>query len=171
MIAVAQTAFELEQTVSLCRSLKPKSVLEIGVWHGGTLREWLKIADLVVAVDNQMLEPDLWEHWAAEQDTELVLIQGDSRSANVVAQVSDLAPFDFAFIDGDHTYGGVRDDWFNYGPLCKTVAFHDILPRSDAQVDLLWQEIKPGRRTIEIVGTEPSAHMDNPVAGVGVVFQ
>jgi cephalosporin hydroxylase len=169
-VAVAQTPFELEQMVNLCRTLNPKRILEVGVWHGGTLREWLRLADTVVAVDNQMLDPTTWQQWAAEEGADLMLIHGDSHHPDVIAAVAALGPYDFALLDADHSYGGVRADWLNYGPHADVVAFHDILPRPDAQVDRLWAEIKQGRRTVEIVGTEPVEHMDNPVAGVGVVF-
>lgn len=169
---MAQTPFELEQIVRLCESVRPARILEVGVWHGGTLWEWLGIAaEKVVAVDNQMLERETWEGWAADAAVDLVLIHGNSADPDVVAQVAAHGPFDFAFIDGDHAYDGVKSDWENYGPLASVVAFHDILPRPDHQVDRLWQELKPGRRTIEIVGTEPTAGMDNPTAGIGAIFQ
>ena len=42
------------------------------------------------------------------------------------------APIDVLFIDGDHTYAGVRQDWLMYRSLCARgalVAFHDIAPQ------------------------------------------
>ena len=170
MTKVAQTPFELEQMVNVCRNLKPRKILEIGVWYGGTLAHWLKIAGVVVAVDDQMLEAETWKGWADEHFGSVKLLHGKSQDPRIVDEVAKGAPYDFCLIDGDHSYDGVNADWLNYGPMCKVVAFHDILPRPDSEVSRLWQEIKPGRFTIEIVGTEPGPDYDNPVAGVGIVW-
>lgn len=169
-VPVAQTSFELEQMVRVCESLRPKRILEIGIWYGGTLKEWLRVAGVVVAVDVQMLDAERWQHWAHEQGKELVLIQGNSGSPHVAEKVAEHGPYDFAFIDGDHSYEGVRRDWETYGPMADVVAFHDILPRPHYGVSRLWEEIKQGRMTIEIVGGDKSEHMAHPHAGIGVVF-
>lgn len=69
---------------------------------------------------------------------------------------------DFAFIDGDHTYEGVKADFLNYGNLVRpggVIAFHDILPVSefpDIQVFRFWQEIKDDFNTKELSGPEGS---------------
>ena len=55
---------------------------------------------------------------------------------------------DLLFIDGDHTYEGVRADFEMYSPLVRAgglVGFHDTLPHTKAQhchVDQFWNEIK-----------------------------
>lgn len=49
---VLQIQSELAQVLELYRDRRPKRVLEIGTWQGGTLREWMSgDPDLVVSVD------------------------------------------------------------------------------------------------------------------------
>jgi predicted O-methyltransferase YrrM len=44
------------------------------------------------------------------------IIPGLSESPDVIAQVKNDR-FNYMFIDGDHSYDGMRRDWANYGPL------------------------------------------------------
>lgn len=156
---------------------KPSRVLEIGTYEGGTLFHWLTAGDpeVVVVVDdftqtNRLAWPKVWATWAAEV-TRLEVIAADSRSPGTFETVQEFGPFDWAFIDADHSYDAVRADWERYRPLCTgVVAFHDILPPSanhpEIQVSRLWAEIKTeGYRTVELI--------DDPAAdwgGIGVVF-
>lgn len=167
---VFQTAFELEQMLVLCRALKPSRVLEIGAWQGGTLVEWLKIADTVVVIDDAMRSANDWEHAARQEDTDLHLLKGRSQDGRIVERADELGPYDWLFIDADHTYEAVKADWENYGPMVRdggAVAFHDILHRPDYGVDRVWNEIKgqDGALWVEIARTSsPNLH------GIGIVW-
>lgn len=51
---------------------------------------------------------------------------------------------DLLFIDGDHSYDGVRNDYFMYSPLVERgiVAVHDIAcRREDVRVPLFWSKL------------------------------
>jgi len=80
-------------------------------------------------------------------------------------------PLDVLFIDGDHSYGGVRADWEMYGPLVAPdglVAFHDIVvhpPETGCEVHTLWQELKERFAHWEIV-----ADGGKSMGGIGVIW-
>jgi predicted O-methyltransferase YrrM len=73
---------------------------------------------------------------------------------------------DFLFVDGDHTYDGVRHDFEAYSTLVRSgglVAFHDITPPSGdgaaegplllvGEVPRFWQEIRSRYPSEELVG-------------------
>lgn len=124
-------------------------ILEIGSLFGGTLWWWSHLPDIESLVSIDL--PSQWEqvrdgvreartHWAEwfAPRCDFSEITGDSRSGATLAcieqHVDRDGPFDFAFIDGDHTYDGVRNDWHNYSRFIRPgglVAFHDTWPNGD----------------------------------------
>ena len=58
--------------------------------------------------------------------SEINLIQGNSRSLSTIEKVKDLIckePVDLLFIDGDHEFAGVEADFLNYAPLVAAGGF------------------------------------------------
>lgn len=175
-VPVAQTPFELARLVEMFESVKPKRVLEVGCWHGGTLWHWLQPGVTVVAIDDEMRGLADWQDWAKETDATLIALQGMSQAAGIVEAARHRGPYDFVFIDAGHTYEEVRQDVGNYLPMVAPggiLALHDILPRDSYGVSDIWAELKnrPGMQTVEVVGVEESPHIDNPRCGIGAVYQ
>ena len=85
---VGQIPAELEQVRAIYRKKKPKAVLEIGVWYGGTLREWMTLGKpkKVVAVDPAHANPSQYESWRSPS-TELVIISGRSQDEHIRQQI------------------------------------------------------------------------------------
>ncbi len=134
-IAVLQVASEFDRLRAVYRKARPKRVLEIGCWEGGTLREWLRegAPDIVVAVDLQHTHEKLYWGWRQEQ-TALHVITGASQTAPVLEQMQAYAPYDWVFIDGDHGDASVRSDVANVMPLVAPgglMVLHDIEAGTD----------------------------------------
>ena len=177
-VPVYQWPEEIAALLDIYRQRKPRRVLEVGTYHGGTLYHWLRntsgwarvvsIDSYAVGVDNRALYPG----WAPP-GVECVAVAGDSRDADVVAQAGEHGPYDWIFIDAGHRYEEVAADWRNYRPFAAAgslVVFHDILPPSAAhpeiEVERLWREIqRAGYLTREIVA-DPAAEW----GGLGLVY-
>ena len=85
----------------------------------------------------------------------------------------DGAELDFLFIDGDHSYAGVKQDFEFYSRFVKRgglIGFHDIYHRSmqpDIEVHKFWDELKATRRHFEFI----EATGDRRKIGIGVVYK
>ena len=88
-----------------------------------------------------------------------------------VAAILAGREIDLLFIDGDHTYEGVKKDFEMYSPLVgqgAIIAFHDIVvhpPESGCEVSKFWREIKDNYESEEIV-----KDWGQDWAGIGVVY-
>ena len=169
---LAQDWFEFSNAIEHARGAS--AVLEIGSRFGKSL-EWLgtvsakgsKLVSIDLPIDPYSQGVDV--HGPLTRVCEKLSlhghdvhqITGDSHDPNIVKKVEGLGPFDFGFIDGDHTYDGVRRDWLAYGPLCDIAAFHDI-NSPDWGVKRLWNEIKCDHPHAEYVAGK---------MGIGVLFR
>lgn len=151
-----------------------KSILEIGSKAGWTLAKLgnLPGVERIVAVDL----PGCGEWGKAGTGDALIkvadalgatLFLANSQHEETVEKVRQYGPYDFIFIDADHSYEGVKKDWENYGPMGKKVAFHDILKppigtNQNLQVWMLWEEIKKTHKWEEFYG-------EQTLMGIGLV--
>lgn len=141
-----------------------KGVLEIGVRRGGTAALWHALCSgAVIGVDYggiDSLGEDETRLLADKMQDELdryYFIYGDSHSENtrirVMRDILHLCKdgkVDLLFLDGDHSYEGVKKDFEMYKGLVSSggcIAFHDIvdthLTRSAGQgVYRFWQELE-----------------------------
>jgi predicted O-methyltransferase YrrM len=161
---------------------EPRNVLEIGTCHGGTLWLWCQIAHpfaQIISVDlpdgpyggGYPVEavPKLLNYSRDHQWIQLY--RGDSHDELMLKSVKRFLAgrkLDLLFIDGDHTYEGVKRDWEMYSPLVREggiVVFHDIVEHDDpvCQVDRLWNELKSE------YDHEEFCSPDGGWAGIGVI--
>jgi predicted O-methyltransferase YrrM len=159
-----QNQAELEKLIYLVKELNAKSILEIGSMYGDSLRPWIRIADVIASIDwdlqkddsrysKQMEERHESNLLASELGKKFKIFPMDSHSYDTLEQVKNFfgGPIDFLFIDGDHSYTGVKLDFKMYSELVRPggiIAFHDIVPNpnfGDIQVPVFWNELKSVR--------------------------
>lgn len=171
-----QVEAEFSQLLELYRKAKPRRVLEIGSWDGGTLKEWLAGEPTVaVAVDlEHRQEPKVYEQWR-KPGTTLHRVTGSSQDAKVKDLVRYLGPYDWLFVDGDHTEPGVRND-VDLARSCAAdgaiMVLHDIERgvgnEGDPAPRNVFEELQAeGLKTVEFVERPYAGHWAH---GIGVVW-
>lgn len=180
-----QVPGELVALGEILAALRPGRALEIGTASGGTLFLLTRLANpkaTIVSIDlpggrfgGGYGKNRTWfyNHFARRQQR-LHLLRGDSHSDETLDRVKaalDGQPLDYLFIDGDHSYEGVRRDFEMYAPLVRpggVIAFHDVAehpPAKACEVSRLWNEIKASYWHAEFI--------ENPRqgwAGIGVLY-
>jgi cephalosporin hydroxylase len=182
-LSALQIRSELLEMARLISAAKPKTVLEIGTALGGTLLLMCRLSDsnaLIVSLDlpKQGLTYRRYRvpvfKSLPRRGQKLHLLTADSHSQEARKQVAGLITgrtLDVLFIDGDHSYHGVRSDFEMYSPFVTKggmVIFHDIVEHSEekgCQVHRFWNEIKQHYRYREIV-EDPSQGW----AGIGILY-
>lgn len=130
---------------------KPNNILEIGArgcsfWVLSSLSSGKNIA---VDKDNNF---DLLNENPTNVNWKF--IQGDTKNENVYNQiVNECDEFDLIFIDGDHSYEGVKYDFEKFKTLLSKrgyIVFHDIDQnnrwRDDFGVYKFWSELEGGSK-------------------------
>jgi cephalosporin hydroxylase len=191
-IAPMQDPSELRKLLALVAQQQPRVVLEIGTARGGTLCAFARVA----ARDALLVSVDLpggafgggYPRWRAplyrafaRAEQRIVLLRGDSHAEETLERVRTVLegrPVDFLFVDGDHSYDGVRRDVELYSPLLRPgaiVALHDIVPQGSNEPDgpeylvggvpEYWRELRAQHDTTE----ELVADWSQGRFGIGVV--
>jgi cephalosporin hydroxylase len=175
-----QATDEIVWLLDMLERLQPKTIVEIGTDEGGTLFLWTRVAApdaLLVAVDTRPLgvlgqrSPYalVRKGLARKQQRIELVMPGNSQIQATVERVRGITggrPVDFLFIDGDHSYDGVKRDFELWSPLVRSgglIAFHDMRPDHPDGVPRLWAELRERFETEErIASTQPNY-------GIGVV--
>jgi len=181
----AQVKDEIIELASLLDNLKPSAVLEIGTENGGTLFLWSRVASsdaTIISIDlpegpfgggYPKWKMPFYESFARSKQR-MYLVRGDSHDSVAfrnVKRILETCKLDFLFIDGDHTYEGVKKDFEMYSPLVREggiIAFHDIVPHppeSGCEVSKFWNQVKGDYKQLEIVKDRNQKR-----AGIGLLF-
>ena len=174
-----QVMEEIENFQNKIINQSPKVIVEIGTANGGTLSRWLEIpsAEIIVSIDypigvhgGQGYEERMCVISEALENSNLLnkkfySINGDSKDIKVIEKLEIVLngkKIDFLFIDGDHTYEGVKSDFENYKKFLKggsVVGFHDIIDSEYHKimgcfVSKLWNDLKKNYEYVEFIYTE-----------------
>lgn len=177
------------EILALCKLIerkKPRFLLEIGTANGGSLFLFSRLAHpeaTIISVDlpggqfgggYPSYRRDFYKSFA-NSTQKIFLLRANSHDENTLEQVKDILgvhSLDFLFIDGDHTYQGVKTDFDLYASLVKKngiIALHDIAHHPTdwgVEVDTFWSEIKQYYSFQEFI--------ENPEqgwAGIGIIEQ
>jgi len=158
-----------------------KKCLEIGSYYGRSTIWMARTAEHVWAVDT-------WDSWGTGVDT-LVPFKANAEKYGVTDKITicggklnkvkdangytdlsacasaEFGPFDFVFIDGDHTEMAVQEDFDQALPLVVSggfIAFHDYQRPSDPGVTIVVDRlISRGARIVNRAGTIVVLNMEN----------
>jgi predicted O-methyltransferase YrrM len=179
-----QILSEINELALEVRGRNPRTMLEIGSLEGYTLSRWcesLTPGATIVSID--LLVPDsdarfpvqlsghrgAWGVTASKCGHAFCMLSGNSRDSRLASLAAANAPFQFIFVDGDHSYEGVRSDWLTYFPMLADraiIAFHDIgVNEPHSGVNRLWNEIKADFRYREIL------HCPFGTKGIGIIYK
>jgi len=169
MTRASQDKFELEQLLRILSYINPLSILEVGVFLGGfveTMRKAFPNAT-VIGIDKD---------YSSLEFTDFYALSGDSHLPSMREAVKDTLkgkPLDFLFIDGDHTYNGVKTDFELYAPLVRSggiIAFHDTMRLSGqikgVEVREFFDHIRSSCPSIELWNSP----LGDIAPGIGVLF-
>lgn len=185
-VMMHQKKEELIEFFKLIKQVNPKFILEIGTSEGGTLFFFLKFA----AQDAKIITIDLpiVRNYASyspakipffklykTKNQKIYFIRKDSHHVSTVKKVQKILKeknLDVLFIDGDHSYDGVKEDFEKYYPLVRKnglIAFHDIVehpPESNCEVSKFWNELKIKFEHKELIVTKKENW-----AGIGLIIK
>lgn len=184
LITPWQFKSEITNLFKLYKSINVNYALEIGTANGGTLFGHCKLANdnaTIISIDLPGGKfgggyPD-WKvpiySKFVKKGQSLNLIRASSHETSTIEKVKNILKdnkLDYLFIDGDHTYEGVKKDFDLYSPFVKAggaIIFHDIVVHhsSSCKVDEFWNEIKKQYEYKEFIDSP-----NQDCFGVGVIY-
>jgi predicted O-methyltransferase YrrM len=178
-----QVRSEFLELVKLVEDQQCKYLLEIGTFMGGTLFVFSQIATAdatVISLDfptsfsgrlYRIFRKPIF-HRLIRKGQSLFFLRKDSHKPETLASIHKVlqgSSLDFLFIDGDHTYEGVRLDFEMYSPLVRDgglIAFHDIAQSGRMRkVHEFWDEVKQNYNHKEFIHIT-----DEGAMGIGVLW-
>lgn len=161
-LGMVQNYKEIFEAAQHFKSQEVINFMEIGTDQGGSFAIWSKLSGdgIRISVDlphGPFGRSDFNEYerdkYLYSLGSNVTTIWGSSHDETCKQQISDLLrgeKLDFLFIDGDHTYEGVKQDYEMYKEFVKQggwIGFHDIKDTefhrtANCRVDQLWNELQ-----------------------------
>jgi len=188
-ILESQNEEEFVELLQIFKNLSPAAVIEIGSLYGWSLKHWMfnsidgaeilsidyPVRDFCGPADPRAVVQDRikkeeWPQWSRDSRTKLYYIEGRSQDARVVEKAIGMFPsgVDFLFIDGDHSFEGVKQDYLLYSQLVKqggVIALHDIAENEPGGVHNFWTQLKELTPHYKEIKHDPKKEK-----GIGVIF-
>ena len=190
-ISMSQKPTEIRLLADAVKAIKPQVIVEIGTRKGGTLFTWCRYtqATEIISIDlpggihgggYPEGKQAFYKYFLSDQpNRNLHLLQKDSHQETTLNEVKNILNnrlIDFLFIDGDHTYAGVKMDFEMYSPLVRKggiIAFHDIIPNTTSHEDAatievprFWNELKDKYPSKEFIESAQQGNM-----GIGIIYK
>ena len=181
----SQIKEEIIGLTSEVNKYQPKIILEIGTATGGTLFMFTKAASMeaeIISIDLpfgrygagylEYRSPLMIAFASKCQKMNLLRLDSHApETLNKLLKILGERKIDFLFIDGDHSYEGVKLDFETYLPLVNPggiIAFHDIVENdfdSSFGTQIFWKEIKNNYDHQEFV----KENRGNTGCGIGLI--
>ena len=155
----SQDTFEMWQLLELLQQLEPQVIVEIGIDKGHSMATWKEAfsPEILIGINENM---DHFDYKANHFADDVIVADSHLPSTyNELAKRLAGEQIDFLFIDGDHTYNGVRQDYEMYAQLVRpggVIAFHDTMrvpgQFEGVEVMQLFQELRMVNYSLEFWG-------------------
>lgn len=184
VLRITQIKSEIRRLLTILQNDPPKVMLEIGTAYGGTLFLFSKICrpdSKIISIDlpysifaggYPSSRKILYNSFATTEMQKIHLIKADSHDSKTLTKLKqklDGNKLDFLFIDGDHSYEGVKKDFELYHNLIRKggiIALHDIVKSPMFDSYKFWNEIKDNYVHEEIIDVQGN----HKGAGIGVIY-
>jgi len=174
---------EIGAVCDLVRPMSPKVIVEIGTSRGGTLYLLSRLVQpggMVISIDKpgepgsvRPVMRTVYRSFGKKNGVQVVTLDRDSHASSTHAEIERLLAgrqIDFLFIDGDHSYDGVKADFVSYRRWVAphgVIAMHDVAhpdTHHSIEVPRFWREL-----TAESFQHEAIVAFPGHSPGIGII--